>query len=412
MNFISNRSFKTSIEQQAVKYPEAVFVVYDNNTWKFHEILYGEMVENVGRACNAFIKLGIAKGDRVNIHCGNCLEYVVSLFALGCIGAIMVPTDVSISESEWEYVLNHSEAKTVVTEPDFVESIDRIRGKCASVKNTILCKTKQKKDNFLLFSDIVSEATAEIPTVDVSPEDEFTIYYGKKIGAKHEGVVLTQANYWYWAEVVSRTLKYTDRETVFEARQISNPMNQISSILASFIAGTRLFISDRFYESEWIHQVGHFAPYWQKQMNRGLIGFLSADQVRQVSAQAPTLRDNKTALKLLIYTGELKPEELTSFSSRFQTNLTRFFGMPECVVPLENPVFETGKAESIGSPTFGTKLKVIDESRLAIVGNPGENFFKGYYQNENKTAEVIKDGYFITDFNVKYDEQGYFYLAE
>ncbi|MGC9196692.1 MAG: AMP-binding protein [Syntrophobacteraceae bacterium] len=419
MDFISNRSFKTTIEKQAAQFPEAPFVVYDNSTWKFHEILYNEMPDQIGKTCNAFLKLGISKGDRVNIHCSNCLEYVLSLFSLGCIGAIMVPTDISISGEEWEYVLEHTKPKLILTEPDFAGSLDKILGKCTSVQNVVLCKTKQKS-KFLLFSDIISEAAAEIPDVAVSPEDDFAIYFGKENGSRHDGVVLAQANYWYWAEVISRTLKYTNAETIFEARQISNPMNQISSVLASFIAGARLFIADRFNGPEWIHQVGHFAPYLQKNMARGLYGFLDADQVRQVFSQAPTLRDGKNALKLLMYTGELNPEELTGFSTRFQTNLTRFFGMPECIMPLINPVFETGKAESIGSPTYGTKLTFIDESgkslsagpgRLAIIGTPGEVFFKGYYQNENRTAEVIKGDRFAMNFNVKCDEQGYLYVA-
>lgn len=421
MAFTSNRTIGWYLTHPNNLRENSVFAVYDNNSWAFKEVLYTEMPMAVGRASNAFLKLGIKKGDKVNIHCSNCLEYIYSWFALGCIGAIMVPTDINLSEMEWEYVLNHSGAKVVITEPAFSDSFNRIRNKCAGVENAILCKTDKAQQNFLLFSDIVSVASDKLPVMDISPQDDAVIYYSQGSEKHPEGVVLTQAYYLYWGEVVSRTLKYDKSEVVLEANQISNPVHQICSVMAAFLAGSRLVLSDKFYEADWIHQVGRFAPYLQKDMGRGVVGFLTADLARRMLAQAPTLRDNMTALRLVMYTGELSQDEVNLFSNRFQSPMVKFFGMAECAAPFMNPVVESMKVDSVGRPTLGLKVKIVDDMRtevrpgmtgtLAIDGGPGVGFFKGYYKNEDKTAKTINEGWLYTDMKAKFDEEGYFYLA-
>ncbi len=421
MDVTSNRNFEWYIKHQAGLRENNVFAVYDNNSWAFQEVLYGEMPAVVGKVANAFLKLGINKGDKVNIHCSNCLEYLYSWFALGCIGAIMVPTDIDSSEQEWLQILNHSKAKAVITEPAFVDAFDNIRSNCATVENVILCKTKEGKPDVLLFSDLVAEAPTEFPEANVSPDDDAVIYYARGWGEKPEGVVLTQAYYLYWAEIVSGSLKYDKSEVVIEANQIFDPVQQISSALGAFLAGAKFVLSDKFYEADWIHQVGRFAPYLQKDMGRGVVGFLTADLARQVLAQPPTLRDGKTALRLLMYTGELNQDEINLFSNRFQAPVTRYFGMAECAAPFINPVLESMKIDSVGRPTLGAKIKIVDDQgkevpegetgRLAINGSPGVSYCKGYYESEGKTAKAISEGWLYTDVPARFDKEGYVYLT-
>lgn len=421
MNIIGERNIQSYIESPKNVPETHVFVVYDDNTWSFKEVLYSEMTSHIAKVCNALLQLGINKGDKVNIHCSNCLEYIYSLFALGCIGAIMVPTDINLAEKEWEYILNDTGAKTVITEPAFISSFKKIRSKCPSVKKVILFKSKKEESDFTLFSDIFSKATPKFPVMDISSLDDFAIYYSRGEEGNLEGVVLSQAFYLYWGEIFSRALKYQQTEVIMESNQISDPVNQIKSIMAGFIAGSKIILSEKFFESEWIHQVGRFAPYWQKNMARGIFGFLTADQAIKLLTQPPSLRDSKTALKLTMYTGELSQDDVDMFSNRFQTHMARFFGMAEFGIPFMNPVWEN-KIKSFGKLTLGVKAKVVDDlgkevsigktGNLVINGGPGVSFCKGYYKNEDKNNRVIKEEWLYTDIKVKCDKEGYFYPVD
>lgn len=423
MDIISNRNLQSYIESQARTVPEnSVFAIYDNNSWAFKEVLYREMPSVIGTVSNAFLKLGIKKGDKVNIHCSNCLEYIYSWFALGCIGAIMVPTDIDLSDGAWKDILEHSQAKVVITEPDFIDSFEKIRSSCPSVENVILCKTKKGVPDCLLFRDIVSNVPSKFPEMDVSSQDYAVVYYASGNKGNPRGIVLTQGYYMYWGEVISKTLKYLNKEVVIEVNQISNPVHQINSVMAAFIAGSKLVLSEKFDESDWVHQVGRFAPYWQKNMARGVVSFVTANQARQVLAQPSSLRDNKTALRMTMYTGELSQEEVTQFANRFQTPMTRFFGIPECAALFMNSVSQTMKTESVGRPTLGAKVRVVDDNgkevsagklgKLAINGEPGETFCSGYYNDQDMTIKAIKEGWLYTNIKARVDGEGYFYLPD
>jgi crotonobetaine/carnitine-CoA ligase len=205
---------------------------------------------------------------------------------------------------------------------------------------------------------------------------------------------------------------------VFCVNPISNPLNQIN-MLAALSANLKFVLGEKFLASDWIHQIGRFAPYWQKNMGRGLVGYLTADQARQVLLQEPTLRDGKNALRALLYSGELNESEVNHFANRFQTNIARYLGLAECGIPLMNPILEN-KPQSIGKPTIGIEVKVVDAQggevpvgktgQMAINGGRGVTFCKGYYMDEKRNSKVIKGDWFYTDFNTKCDAEGYFYV--
>ena len=77
------------------------------------------------------------------------------------------------------------------------------------------------------------------------------------------------------------------------------------------------------------------------------------------------------------------------------------------------------KPGSIGQPTFGVEGKIVDVHGQELPpGQVGELVFrtdrmmKGYYQNPELTAEVLKDGWLSTGDLLKTDEEGFFYIVE
>lgn len=60
--------------------------------------------------------------------------------------------------------------------------------------------------------------------------------------------------------------------------------------------------------------------------------------------------------------------------------------------------------ESVGRPVLGTELRILDTGEL-LVRSPA--MFSGYLKNEQKTAEVVKNGWCHTGDAVNIDEQGH-----
>src|SRR2546423_15567356 len=77
------------------------------------------------------------------------------------------------------------------------------------------------------------------------------------------------------------------------------------------------------------------------------------------------------------------------------------------------------KPGSIGVPTGGTEMKVVDDDDNDVPqGEPGEIVMrgpfvmKGYWNRDDATAEVMRGGWFHTGDIATIDEDGYFFIVD
>ncbi len=84
-------------------------------------------------------------------------------------------------------------------------------------------------------------------------------------------------------------------------------------------------------------------------------------------------------------------------------------------------VAESGKRQgSVGRPLPGVSLKIVDPDTRVIkpVNEPGmllvkgPNVMKGYWQDPEKTKEVIQDGWYVTGDIAKIDDQGFVHITD
>ena len=98
------------------------------------------------------------------------------------------------------------------------------------------------------------------------------------------------------------------------------------------------------------------------------------------------------------------------------------WGMSETTsLGIANPVMGLKKPGSIGIPfpSMDVKLVDLDNGKKEVPqGEPGELLIKGplvmkeYWENPEKTAETLKDGWLHTGDIAKMDDEGYFYIVD
>ena len=98
----------------------------------------------------ALIDLGVQARDKVGVIADHRLEWVISDAGVLMTGAANVPRGTDVTESEMEYILNHSEAKILFIENDKVlEKFNKIKSK-TSVKTLIMMDSKAKSESGIL----------------------------------------------------------------------------------------------------------------------------------------------------------------------------------------------------------------------------------------------------------------------
>ncbi|MEZ4456985.1 MAG: AMP-binding protein [Gemmatimonadales bacterium] len=93
-------------------------------------LTYGQLHEQAERAARAFLALGVAKGDRVGIWAGNCVEWLLTQYATAKVGAVMVNVNPAYRRHELGYALGKSGVSVLVAARQFRQTdyLEMIRG--------------------------------------------------------------------------------------------------------------------------------------------------------------------------------------------------------------------------------------------------------------------------------------------
>ena len=120
--------------------PDALAVV---SRHQGERLSYGELHRQVETCARAFLDAGVARGDRVGIWAGNCLEWLVVQYATARIGAILVNINPAYRRHELRYALAKSGVTVLVAargfrEADYVAMLEEVRHDVPSLRLVIL----------------------------------------------------------------------------------------------------------------------------------------------------------------------------------------------------------------------------------------------------------------------------------
>lgn len=142
--------------------------------------------------------LGIQKGDTIALVSNNRYEWNILDIAIQQIGAIVVPLYPTISESDYNYILNDASVKMcIVSSEDLATKIKHIEGNVSSLEYLY---TFDNVDGFEHWSSIKkfadNHADDEVNSImqAVKSEDLATIIYTSGTTGNPKGVMLTHAN--------------------------------------------------------------------------------------------------------------------------------------------------------------------------------------------------------------------------
>jgi len=135
------------------------------------------------------------------------------------------------------------------------------------------------------------------------------------------------------------------------------------------------------------------------------------------------------SLNLVVLGAEKMPLELAdAFEKRFGVRPTEGYGTTELAPAVSGniPQNRLGKTEqsaakegSVGRPLPGISVKVVDldtgedlgPDRNGMLLVTGPNVMRGYLDEPEKTAEVIRDGWYVTGDVARVDEEGFIFIT-
>ena len=120
------------LERSADVFADKVAIAYGDRRLSYRE--FGAQATRLARALKAS---GIQPGDRVAYMCPNIPEMLVANFGVPLAGAVMVPINTRLSAEEVRYICDHSGARLLVADTEYLPALASVLGSLTTVREVV-----------------------------------------------------------------------------------------------------------------------------------------------------------------------------------------------------------------------------------------------------------------------------------
>ena len=185
-----------SIVELSRAHGEKIFLVYEDERVSF-EAFY-RAVSALARQLQAD---GVGKGDRVAVIMRNLPEWVVAFYAAASVGAIVTPLNAWWTGPELEYGLTDSGTKVVLMDNERFERMTEHLPNCPDLVRVYVSRAREEIAHPLVtkLESVIGTAKdwgslpdQPLPSVDILPDDDATIFYTSGTTGRPKGALATQ----------------------------------------------------------------------------------------------------------------------------------------------------------------------------------------------------------------------------
>lgn len=371
---------------------------------------YAQFKHRVDRLASGLVSLGIQKGDRIALIHRNCHRFMEMYFAAAKTGSVLVPINYRLSAEDFVYILNDSQAKLLIAQPDLSSCLDDKKAELAQLKDVILTVHTKNEDRRagLDYETLVGYSGAgpeKLP--EVKEKDIAQIYYTSGTTGRPKGVILTHGNNLAHAESAIRELKLAGSDRWLHV----SPMFHLADAWAVWaltqVAATHVMLPDfhpaSTFEAIEIHKItlSNFIPTMLNLMvnHREVKNFDYSSLRLIMSGGAPIAKEVVRKILELFKCDYIQTYGLTETSP--------FLTMSILDQESKSLPFEERLKIMIttGRPFEGVQLKVVKENGTDIQPNEkdvgeiiakGETVTSGYWGLPEETTRRLADGWLHT----------------
>lgn len=375
---------------------------------------YGELRAQIGAMRGALDQLGVSKGDRVALLCGNTIEFVISYFACLGRGIVCVPLNPTAPSPELQRELAVVGARAVVIAPSAVAGWSSVDRSALPHLEHVIATTGDLA-NALQFRQLLTRDTA--PIVDLQHDDLAVMLFTSGTAGAPKAAMLSHGNLLSNLEQLAQVRVMDGTDVVYGVLPLFHIFGLNVVLGYSLMRGSSIVLIERFDPMTAVETI----------RDRKVTLIPGAPPLWMAFEQMPNLpRDTFVHVRAALTGAAKLPEHTTrNLFERFGLLVTEGYGLTEC-----SPVVTTTtdvdrdtaltKIGSIGRVLPGVEVRLVDESgENTLRGDAGEiwvrgpNVFRGYFEDPQATARALDpDGWLRTGDIAVIDDDGFFYLVD
>jgi len=418
--------------------------LYQDNTSFINmgaSLTYGELAQQVSDFA-AYLQqdLGLVKGEKFAIMIPNTLQYPIALFGALMAGLTVVNVNPLYTPRELQHQLKDSGTKAILILENFAHVLEKVKDK-TDVEHIIITGVGDRlgKVKGALVNGVLKYVKKQVPAYNLSNTVKFNVALakGERLTFNHVNITgqdLAFLQYTGGTTGPSKGAMLTHRNMVANLEQ-SNAATKNVYEVGKEIMVTALPL---YHVYALTSNCLCFIPFGGTNLlitnPRDMVGF-----VKELAKYPFTaITGVNTLFNALLHTPGFDQLDFSPLKLGFGggmsvqrpvaelwekvtgTRLLEGYGLTECS-PLVtmSPYNQESYNGTIGLPASSTDIRLIgDNGEEVALGEPGEMWvkgpqvMKGYYNRQDATDEVLKDGWLATGDIATMDENGFFKIVD
>ena len=441
---IEFKDIKGIIYNSAKEYAQNIAFIIKHKKDKevtYENITYKKLLQDINAFGTKLYEMGF-KNKRIAVVGRNRYEWVVTHLANLLGGIVSVPLDKELQVDELENCLERSKADVVVFDEKYIENIEEIKKRGNTNLQKYICMTEQEGyENFWNLKKqgekLLKQGEKEYTKVKIDEDKMAILLFTSGTTSKSKAVMLSQHNIAsnVYAMLLVEKFLPTDVNLAFLPFHHIFGSTEMIVMLASGVAtafpdGLR-YVAQNLKEYKVSVFVGvpllveaiykNIEKEVEKQGKTKLIN--TAKKISNgllkvhIDVRKKLFKQILDALgghmRFVISGGAPLDKRVAKGFNDLGIELVQGYGLTETapVIAAENAYKK--KSGSVGFPMDNVEVEIVnkDENGIGELRVKGPNVMLGYYENEEATNAVLKDGWFYTGDLGYFDKKGYLFLT-
>ena len=398
--------------------PDKLAMVWLDHNKNEKRFTFKDMMKESSRTANYFKALGIKRGDRVIVLLKRHYQFWFTILALHKLGAIIIPATNLLQKHDFDYRFEAAGITAIVCTGDGDTAREAEKSMAEHPEVALRILVGEPREGWHDFNSEYKMYSSNFVRAEDAPcgEDPMLMFFtsgttGYPKIACHSykyplGHYIT-AKYWHCVEPDG--LHFTISETGWGKALWGKLYGQWLCEGAVFVYDFDKFEADDL--------LPLFAQY-------NITTFCAPPTMYRMLIKQDISRYDLSSIRHATTAGEaMNPEVFKQFEKSTGLQIMEGFGQTETTLVIGNLIGEAHKLGSMGRPTPQWDVTLLTrEGKPADLGETGEiciktsekvpcGLFKGYFRDEEHTAEQWHDGFYHTGDLAWRDEDGFFWYV-
>jgi acyl-CoA synthetase (AMP-forming)/AMP-acid ligase II len=404
------------LTKSARGFPQNLGLAHGTRKWT-----YAQFNTRANQLANALQRLGVRPGDHVAVLMYNCPEMLETMFAGFKAGCGVVPINFRLHPKECAYIIDHSQAKTVIFSPEFNQAIADIRNDIPQAAHLIALAGAEGE--FLDYETLLSAESEEFDDAEVACDDVAWLFYTSGTTGQPKGAMLTHRN------LLAMSMSfYADMCPDFGTSEVmlhAAPLSHGSGLYALPNVGkaaAHIFPESKSFDPE---QVLELIQQYR------VTNMFAAPTMIKLLLDSPALEQyDFSSMKALTYGGApMLTEDMLVAIEKLGPCLVQLYGQGESPMTISYLCHQDhvtqGTSEqmqrlgSAGMARTDVEIKIVDQDdkeypsgQIGEIATRSDLVMKGYWRDPDASATALKNGWLHTGDVGYIDESGYLFLMD